>query len=308
MGAAKAGTTALYKQLSQHPEVFFSPIKEPFYFAKDIVFDDFRLDMKANFTTDLTQYLDQADRPALHNAFVTNESDYLRLFEHAGQQKIKGEASVAYLYSEEAAKHIAAFNPAAKILLILRNPVDRAYSHYWMDRKMGLTNNNFGEAIENDQQLSKKGWGVSSLYVELGQYAEQVQRFKEAFPTEQVAIIWYEDFAEHPWETLQQIARFLGIDAAPLKTDGMERHNQAKEPRWTALQRWKRHSFLARSLQGMVPASLKTSMQTMLYKSQKVPVLSREERAAVLPYFEQDIKALSTLLGRNLNHWLTSDQ
>jgi len=157
VGAAKAGTTSLYNYLKQHPDIYMSPIKEPNYFAKDIDINLFRKDYKKTALIDTQKYFSKPKLEELHLAFITELEDYIKLFQKVSNEKVIGETSVSYLYSKVAAKEIKKLVPDAKIVIILRDPIERAYSHYLMNLKEGLiTERNFIKEILVDYNKSYK--------------------------------------------------------------------------------------------------------------------------------------------------------
>lgn len=182
VGAAKAGTTSVYNYLSRHPEVYMSPVKEPHYFASDMNTEHFRDNYKPVMNKDLTTYLEGDLKEPVFQAYIREWSQYVKLFKNVKNEKAIGEVSNSYLYSATAAKNIHDKIPDAKIIIILRNPVDRAFSHFIMDLRTGYSEPPFMDAMKKDMALPLKGWGVSNLYVEIGLYYEQVKRYMELFP------------------------------------------------------------------------------------------------------------------------------
>ena len=133
IGAAKSGTTALYHTLKQHPQIFMSPVKEPHFFA---------------FEGERPVYCGPGDRELFNPRVVFRLEDYVRLFDGLRAQTAVGEASVQYLMrSDAAAARIRQHIPRAKLIAILRQPADRAYSHYIMLRSQGLERLSFTQAL-----------------------------------------------------------------------------------------------------------------------------------------------------------------
>src|SRR4051794_18131841 len=216
VGAAKAGTTSIYAYLSQHPAVFFPAIKEPHFFAQV--------------------------RPAAELEFlidaITDRDEYLRLFSKSNGCRIIGDASPSYLWHPEVPRRILSVAPDAKIAIVLRDPVERAYSHYLMDYREGAQDRPFFTALLDDMNREKKGWGVSYLYYELGLYAQQVLRYVETFTWSNVRILFFEDLRRDAKAVLRQIAEFLSIDPAPLdRIHTGKRHNAYAAPRSPYLRR-----------------------------------------------------------------------
>lgn len=192
VGAAKAGTTSLWMYLKQHPEVFMPESiekKEPSYFC---------------------------------NIYgQTHYEKYLEIFKNAGEYKAIGEASTAYLTSSESAVWIRNELPEAKIIIILRNPVDRAYSLYrWMVNHGYEWVYPFEKALEIE--CSRKSdpsffrgnpqYFYNYMYYETGLYSKQVIRYYKAFPIEQIMVVLLDDLKQKPIETIQKIYAFLGVD------------------------------------------------------------------------------------------------
>lgn len=143
VGSAKSGTTSIYNYLKQHPDIFMSPIKETHYFSTDIDSSKFRPDYAANLNINIDSWLDGDQKKEIFHAFVKDWDKYLKLFKNSGNQKAIGEVTNSYLYSKEAAKNIRSKFPEGKIIMILRNPVERAFSHFLMDLKSGLETGSF---------------------------------------------------------------------------------------------------------------------------------------------------------------------
>ncbi len=214
VGAAKAGTTSLYYYLNQHPEIFMSPIKEPNYFGSDIDWNNFRVDYKNATHLDEKTYFNKSELASFHNAFISNITYYAQLFRDAENQKIIGEASTSYLYSINAAKEIKAYNAASKIIIILREPIERLISHYKMDLAGGRQKeSDLAKMVKKDFESDKKGYGISSLYVELSLYYEQIKRFLDTFNRSQVLILDFQKMVQSPAELLKDICVFLGVSS-----------------------------------------------------------------------------------------------
>lgn len=217
VGAVKSGTTSLYAYLRQHPAIFFPEMKEPHFFARP------------------------APSPAQRHliTFIRDEAAYLRLYESA-QTPWRGDASPSYLWCPEAPGRIAAVAPEARIIVILRDPIERAYAQYLMDYSEGAIQAPFYEALQTDWRRPDKGWGVSQLYVELGLYTEQIRRYRAVFGHDRVLVLLLEDLKKDASGVLKRIARFLDIAEGPMAhVDTSEAHNRYLQPkgqwaRWLA--------------------------------------------------------------------------
>ena len=230
VGAAKAGTSALAKLISQHPDVYMSPLKEPHYFASDFKPEDFREDYRARTKIDFSEYLKSEPLPSRHIAFVREFEDYVELFRGAKNESVVGEASTGYLFSSNAAAEILAFNPSSKILIVLREPVSRTLSHVMMDVAGGHhSHNRILELLKGDFEANPKGYGTSNLYLDLSLYSNQVKRYLDIFPPENIMFLDYVDWASSPASVLQRVMNFLQIDEISIAVG--ERVNETRLPK-----------------------------------------------------------------------------
>ncbi len=159
---------------------------------------------------------------------VTDEDEYLALFEGATTEELLGEASTSYLWDRQAAERIKRVVPEARILIVLRDPVDRAYSQYWNDVREGIDRRSFLEALVEEQRSGPGAWGVSSLYIDCGRYADQVERYLDRFGA-RVQVLFFEDFVGHEAGTIADDPFLPGRWAA-----GGRRRAAADEPRLAA--------------------------------------------------------------------------
>ncbi len=301
IGAPKSGTSLIHERLSGHPEAFLSPLKEPNHFATDIEPALFSTPFKANHPDDLEAYF--ARRPLVPRqvGFVQDPVRYAALFERATPaHKVVGECSTSYLWSSEAATAIAARHPDARIVAVLRNPVDRLFSHWLMARKYGFTGDGLLEAVEKDGRHENPGWGRSELFVEAGLYAKQLERWYAAFPAGQIKVILHEELSDPGmWK---ELADWLELEG-PIPAAKNERVNQAGLPRWEGLNRWLTATGLKGRLSGWLPDRMKSSLRDNWYSTQGVPALDSADRRVLFGLFEEDVTALESVIGRDLGHW-----
>jgi hypothetical protein len=279
VGAAKAGTTSIYAYLSQHPQVFFPEIKEPHYFAQVRPARELRYSAEA----------------------ITDRSAYLRLFRHAQGYKIVGDASPSYLWHPEVAYRIKHVVPDARILIILRDPIDRAFSHYLMDYREGMQDEPFYTALRRDMERPDKGWGVSYLYYELGLYSAQVHRYLDAFGPQRVRLILFEDFRRDVRRSLRELAAFLEIDPAPMaRIDVAKAHNAYAAARSERMRKIA-GSDIARALGKLVPQPLGRYIfeQFFLRPARKPPIDPRAHKLLRSLYSEEVVK-VEEVVGRPL--------
>lgn len=306
VGAAKAGTTSLYYYLKQHPEIYMSPIKEPHFFSKDINVNLFRKDYRKSVSIDTKSYFSKPKLKELHSVFITEYEDYVKLFREVKDEKAIGEASGSYLYSKVAAREIYKFNPNSKIIIILRDPIERAYSHYIMDLMSGFTDKaDFIKEVINDYNKPQKGWGISNLYIELGLYYEQVKRYLEVFPKENVKIILYDDYKNQTEKVLKEIFSFLDVDSNFLP-DISKKYNIGAVPKYLKFNKMVREIYL--EIRSFVPQRILNILREIyanVFWERNYKTISNEERKILLEFFRDDIEKLSNLIEKDLTIWLS---
>jgi hypothetical protein len=306
VGAAKAGTTSFFHYLNVHPDIYMCPIKEPHHFSTDINIENFRSDYKRDCLFDPASYFSTRPLQERHSAYVQNPDDYKELFSEAGIANAIGEASVSYLYSQTAAQNIKRANPDARIIILLRNPIERAYSHFLMDLRDGhAAAPDFITAVKLDQTQNHKGWGISNLYVELGLYAAQIARYMDIFPKDRIRVYLQEDYKADLTSVISDIYRFLGVDSTFQAPKLDQTHNKASIPRFYKLNTLLARSGLKTMIGQLLPTKLRKQMKTMLFKSGASKPLTKYQYQQLLPLFEEDINKLSTLIDRDLHHWLS---
>ena len=306
VGAAKAGTSSISDYLNRHPAIYISPIKEPHFFSEDIRMADFRSDYRERASFDVKEYLKNHPLPHKHIAHIDDQSQYLELFREVENEKAIGELSAGYLYSNCAAENLFKFNPDAKIVMVLRQPVERAYSHYLMNvRDLWDYDSGFINALERDFASSKKGWGKSHLYVELGLYFEQVSRYLKRFPESQVKICLYEDLKNDPVEFIKELCEFLEVDSSALTAKDVAQHkNVAAFPRFKIPGAYLPVFNAFRKYIGMLlPDKVKDQVRKGIFSSKNVPKLRKDEFEQAMKYFSEDIQKLSVLIKRDLQNW-----
>lgn len=211
VGAPKAGTTSVDRLLRRHPQVFLSPIKEPCHFCPDVA-EQLAPSFRKKARVDIPSYLDSPARQSIGLAWVTSFDDYRRLFEGAHGQPIIGECSTFYFSSKVAARNIHSYNPDARIMALLRNPVDRIRSHYEMDRAHGVTHRPLLSLVEEELALGDEAnWGNSRFYVGASRYSRQLREFHRHFAPENICVLSFESLVADPEPTLRSLFTFLGI-------------------------------------------------------------------------------------------------
>ena len=305
VGAVKAGTTAFHNMLSQHPEIYMAPIKEPNFFSQPDLQPNLYTDQyRRSVSFDLSRYLKGTMHQIIHIADAQSWDDYHLLFKNVRNERAIGEGSNSYLYCSGVAQRIAKALPHAKIIMILRNPIERAWSHYLMNRKLGYSvRPDFLEEIHEDTRVQPQGWGITANYFRLGLYAEQVDRFLSAFPGCQVKIFLYDDFRRAPRETLSDAFDFLDVNPT-FNVDFNTQKNSAALPRWPSLQSALQRSSISHAIKRKTPSSIKTVIEKILLDPTKLPELTELDRQALASLYESDIRKLERIMSCTLDHWL----
>jgi Sulfotransferase domain len=310
VGAPKAGTTSLYHYLDQHPQVFMSPIKEPNYFASEIRPENCADELQTQVAKDLLELQEYLHGPMQEKrlgGLVSQWDDYLRLFQGAKGEKAIGEASVCYLWSKTAAANIRARIPGAKIIMILRNPADVAFSLYLQSVSKGLVRGSFRKMLEDSQLCSKEKFSLLYPFLELGLYYEPVKRFLELFPRENVLILWYEQYQAQQQETLANIFRFLNVDTN-FVPDTTKRYLEPKIPRFTAISYSLKKWGAWQRAGNWTPTVLKPFCRRLVFRQRGSLVMDNQDKEWLYEYYREDIQELSKLVGRDLTAWQAASE
>jgi len=291
IGAAKAGTTSVYDYLRQHPQVFVTRVKEPRFLAYD--------------GRPLPRGGPGGDR--LHGATVTDLAAYEALFDDAGDAPACGEASPLYLYSAHAASRIAARVPRARLVAILRDPAERAFSHYLHLRRDGLEPcGTFADALGREADRVAADWDWSFHYRAQGYYDAQLARYAMLLPPGAVHVELYEDLAADPAGVARRIYAFVGVDEA-FVPDVRARLNTGGTPRagaaWRVASRYDHP--VRRVLRPILPHRMRLVMLSRLRaRALERPTLDPEVRADLVRGYRGDVERLQERLGRDLSHWM----
>lgn len=291
IGAAKSGTTALYKTIKKHPDIFMTSIKEPGFFLMDE-----RL---------LRYYQGPGDNREI-SYIVHRLKNYLALFEGSERFSARGEASVGYLsLSEFAAPKIFSLIPAAKLIAILRHPAERAYSKYQMLVREGREKLSFEQALAAEQSRIKMNWGWGWRYKANGYYHRLLLPFYERFPREQIRVYLYEDWKNTPEKVLRDLFGYLEVDASVVPE--IEYANITRLPRFRRFYNFVVGQHLIKKvLKSFIPADFRKQIVASLLEMnwRKPAPLDPEIRAQLVRDYREDILRLQDLIGRDLSHWM----
>lgn len=268
IGAPKAGTTSLYVHLRAHPEIFMPELKEPRFFGYE-------------------------GRGGREKFPIQTLEEYAALFAGVAGETAIGEATPHYLIYPNAAERIRALLPQAKLIASLRDPVERSYSVYQMNRRNRGLNADvpFLAAIETDHNLRET-------------YHAMLERYFQRFPPGQLRMILLEDLERSPATTMRGLYAFLGVDPG-FAPDLSKIANPGGEPRNRLLHRLLSDPRLRGLSRGFPEPVVERLRATRSRNLQKQP-LRPEDRRKAIGFFREDILRTQDLIGRDLSAWLTA--
>jgi Sulfotransferase family len=297
VGVPKGGTTALHALLAQHPGIYLSPVKEPKFYLCD--------GASPSAAT-------QRGPGDAHSAreWMWRRSDYEALFDAAPPGVPRGESTPFYLYDRSAHARIAADVPHARLIAVLRDPVDRAYSNWNHLRADGLERiPYFLDALAAEDERVANGWAPFWHYRRLGRYAEQLASLYDHFPREQVLLLRYRELVDEPIATMARVDEFLGVAHHEARVADPENvhpfvGNTAR------VQRLGRAVRTGSAIGSHLPPQVWRGVERQLLRSLhrkgiRRPRLSPESRSSALELMADDIRDLQTLTGESYADWLS---
>jgi hypothetical protein len=291
LGAMKAGTTALYTQLGTHPDVFISPVKEPNYFAfagQDL-----------NFQAPIDRRPD-----GINHTSITDWDAYRALYDAADPAQARGEASHTSLYWPDAAANVEQRVPEARLIAVLRNPVDRAYSEYLHFRRDGDEPlDSFAAALDAEEERIRNDWAMGR-YVDRGRYDEQLRRYLRRFDREQIRIVLHEDLVQSPEAVLRALCSHIGVDpSVELQADRRVNKSGVPDHPWvhrvlTGLQP------VREALGPLVPDGIVDWANALKNRNLEKPEMESATRRRLIETYRPHVDTLQRILDRDLSHWL----
>ena len=291
VGAAKSGTTSLYHYLSEHPQIFMSALKEPKFLSSDYL----KFPLKGN--------NDQISERAI----VKDFDEYQKLFIEAKSYRAIGEASPDTLYFHKGTvPTIKKVLDEPRIIIILRNPVDRAFSNYTYQVISNRENLTFEQALDQEQHRIANNWSFIWGYQDLGFYYEQVKTFLDNFS--QVKVCLYENLESDPLKLVTDIYHFLGVDISYVP-DLEKIHNRSGIPKSRML-----HNLLTQSspikkwikpmMLSLVSRETIQRFRTKVFDQNLAKLdLSSGTRKKLIQLYREDVLKLQELIKRDLSHW-----
>lgn len=259
VGALRSGTTSLARQLGAHPDVFVAPQKEVRFFNR---------------------------------YFERGAGWYGKQFADARTEKAVGEATPTYMYDERAMTRMSGLLPDIRLIAILRNPVDRAYSHYWLNRARGTEQLEFADAVAGEPARLESGQHRYA-YLEYGRYLPYLQGVCRHFSRKALHVVLLEQFSADPPGTYRSLCRFLGISDAYVPGDLERPINRFVEF----------HSPGFRRIVRRLPRTVGRLAGRLNVRSSSYPPMSPALRAQLAERFDEDNAALASWLERDLSQW-----
>jgi len=296
VGAAKGGTTALHYALDQHPDVYMSKKKEPGYFV---------------WPEENLQFINNGELITQPRFLVNHLDDYLKLFEDGKNKKIRGESSTTYLFFyQKAVYNIKKIHPDpanVNVVIMLRNPVDRAFSQYMHKLRDGAESLSFEEALEKEQWREENNWHFDYQYTKRGFYYEQVKTFLENFPLTKIFL--FEDLKNETEKVLNDLQQFLGLELKVL--DAGDELNVSGKPKVESVNRFLKKKnpikeFVGKLLPKDLRRRLRLKVQSTVYKyNLEKETMNPETREKLQGVFHDDVMKLQELIGRDLTAWIS---
>ena len=289
LGAARAGTTALYSYLRQHPQVFMPKDKELNFFAFE--------NQKLNYRGPGADYV---------NKSVETLADYRAYFRDSPENAICGEASPLYLFAPQAPARIRHHLPDVRMIVILRNPVEQAFSHFMYATKQCVENEaDFTKALQLEEKRLADRWQPMFGYSAFPRYGDQLERYFALFPREQFLIRTYEEFQSDPQTLLRDVFEFIGADP-DFSANTTYKPNAGGVPKNQAFQNFLMESNpITRAIGRVVPKETRLRIRDHLTRLniRRTNQMSATAREYLHDKLDGDIAKLETMLDLDLAHW-----
>lgn len=294
VGAAKSGTTSVHEYLNEHPGVFMSSPKETDFFAH------LASDGRERFTWGGVKW-DPAAR-------IDTAGKYSALFATAKPGQVCGEASPSYLFNPRVPQLVHDWNPDVRIVLLLRDPAERAWSDFLHNLRDGtepLPVERFLDAFHDGKRRVAEGWIEHADYEIKGNYGSQLENWLRIFPREQVGVFFYDDLRADPRALIGRILAFIGADAS-FVPDVTQRYNVTGVPKRRWLHRFIVHANpFKRALRWLVPRHLRRRLRlrVMQMNLDAPPPLPDDIRRQLAVHYLAETEKLEQLCGRDLSAW-----
>ena len=279
VGGSKCGTTNISYYLDSHPEVFVSKLNEPYYFCK--------WDLSNNFKRE---------------SMIRDEVKYLELFKDVKTEKVIGEATPSYLHSPNSASKIKERFSDSKIIISIRNPIERAYSGYFSNEFMRKDNLSFKEMIDSHKKLIDENEFYIYNILEPGFFSKHIKRFQDNFTSDKIKVIVFEDYIKNTEKSIKSILEFLELDTDFEFTEQPKRGYRIPKNKISKLAL--ENKTIRKLSTFFIPTVTRQQIgEKFMLKETEKPVMNLEERSYLKEIYEDDVKELEILLDRDLP-WL----
>ena len=270
VGVPRGGTTSIYEYLKNIPEIYVPSTKEPHYFSVNI-------------------------NPAIFKPKpIRIKTKYLELFASAKNEKFIADCSTSYIYDPDAAKQIYSKVPEAKIVISLRDPVERIFSHYLLDKRLGWLKSSFHDELKSSLEFFSKG-EKSYMGLQIFKYSENVLKFLETFGKDQVKVIIFEKFVENPKKTIEEILQFLGLDSS-INDIEYSAHNKSYGLRGPIAEIILQSDSVKKFLKIIPQESRKFFRKKFLTQEYTKSKMNEEDKHTLIDFYKDDVLKLQNIL------------
>jgi len=273
VGVSKAGTTSLYHYLQEIPGIFLAARKEPHYFSRKTIPKD------------------HSEKP------IQNKGDYLKLFENASNESIIVDASASHISDPDAPNLIHEVSPEAKILISLRNPIERSFSAYLMYWRRGKIKKTFTDQISYEL-THKIDLSKPNIRLQRGFYYEDVKRYLEVFGKNNVKIIIFEEWIKVPKKTIEEILKFINLNYN-LNNFHYDTFNRFSVPKGKFSENLLKSKQIV-NISRIIPLSPRRFLKNRILMTNSKPNMDYKSRRILFTYYQENVNKLQSLLGYKL--------
>lgn len=266
-GARRCGTTYLARCLGSHPDVFVPPGKEIHFFDRQ-------------WERGLGWYADQ--------------------FAGVREDQVCIDATPTYMLHQSILARIKETTPEAKMVVSLRDPVDRAYSHYWLNRELGVEPLTFAEALNKEEERAEAGWDtfLRFSYMRSSQYLSQLRVLHDHFPKEQILVLILEEVRNDPVRALQEVYRYLGVDDDFVSPYLFQQVNVYSRIR----------SITLREVGRPLPTRIRNAIAKVNTTRESYPQINSADRSQLVSALAPEVEELQDWLSKDLGRWWLSSR
>jgi hypothetical protein len=284
IGAYRSGTTSIARDLAQHPDIFLPPEKEPNFFAVDGNPDASRI---------------------LRSRAITSRGAYEALYSAARSDQRRGDISPEYLRNPFVAERLRHVCPDAPLVAVLRNPIDRLWSDFLLHRRDGNEpETDLVAALADQDRRQRDGDHRAGHYLDSGMYHEQLSRYVDLFPRNQILVVLFDDLVADRPAALRHIFDHVGVDASFVPTEEDAINASGIPTNRTAAAALKYRAKLRPIVPRRLLERVRPTWDRVISRHLDRPTLSGDDRAHLVDVYRADVVALGVLLERDLSHWL----